>query len=316
MDYNGQPGADLFSVPAPRVDRHAGNGGSATLAAAFGDTGALTGHDLTLRFDGGAWSATRAGSGQPVAMTGSGTAADPLRVDGVELVVAGAPANGDRFSLRPTSGAASGLQVALSDPAGLAAASPLRTSADTANLGNASLGGARVTDPAAFAAFSGASIEFIDAGQYTVNGAGPYPHTAGNPITGPGWSLQVEGTPVAGDAFSLARTAARSSDNGNARALAGLDTAGVLAGGTVGMTEGLAQFTGRVGSDARHAELTLDAQSAIDAQVTAERESVSGVNLDEEAADLLRYQQAYQAAAQVIATADTLFQSLLGAVRR
>ena len=90
----------------------------------------------------------------------------------------------------------------------------------------------------------------------------------------------------------------------------------MLNGGTVGLTEGLAQFTGRVGSDARHAEMTLEAQSAIDAQVTAERESVSGVNLDEEAADLLRYQQAYQAAAQVIATADTLFQSLLGAVRR
>ena len=48
----------------------------------------------------------------------------------------------------------------------------------------------------------------------------------------------------------------------------------------------------------------------------AERESVSGVNLEEEAADLLRYQQAYQAAAQIIATADTMFQTLLSAVRR
>ena len=316
VDYNGQPGADLFSIPAPKVDRHAGNSGSATLTAAFGDTGALKGHDLTLRFDGGAWSATRAGTGEPVAMTGTGTAGDPLVVDGVELVVGGAPANGDRFSLRPTSGAASGLTVALTDPAGIAAASPLQTAADTGNLGNASLGGARVTDPAAFAGFGGATIEFIDAGQYTVDGAGPYPYTAGAPITDAGWSVQLDGAPVAGDSFTLSPTPARSSDNGNARALAGLDTSGVLNGGTVGLTEGLAQFTGRVGSDARHAEMTLEAQSAIDAQVTAERESVSGVNLDEEAADLLRYQQAYQAAAQVIATADTLFQSLLGAVRR
>ncbi len=54
----------------------------------------------------------------------------------------------------------------------------------------------------------------------------------------------------------------------------------------------------------------------IDTQVAAERESVSGVNLEEEAADLLRYQQAYQAAAQIIATADAMFQTLLSAVRR
>ncbi len=316
VDYNGQPGSDLFSVPPPKVDRHAGNTGSATLAATFGDTGALKGHDLVLRFDAGSWSATRAGTGEPVAMTGTGSAGDPLVVDGIELVVGGAPANGDRFSLRPTSGAASGLQVVMTDPAGIAAAAPLQTRSDTANLGNATLGGTRVTDPAAFAGFGGAAIEFIDAGQYTVDGAGPFAYTAGTPITGPGWSVDVSGTPVAGDSFALSPTPPRSSDNGNARALARLDTTGVLAGGTVGLTEGLAQFTGRIGSDTRHAQMTLDAQRAIDAQVTAERESVSGVNLDEEAADLLRYQQAYQAAAQVIATADTLFQSLLGAVRR
>ena len=79
-----------------------------------------------------------------------------------------------------------------------------------------------------------------------------------------------------------------------------------------GRQEGI---TGRAGSEARHAGLSLEAQDAIHAQVIAERESVSGVNLDEEAADLLRYQQAYQAAAQIIKTADDMFQTLLGAVR-
>ena len=82
------------------------------------------------------------------------------------------------------------------------------------------------------------------------------------------------------------------------------------------LTNGLSQLTARAGSAARHADLTLEAQQAIHAQVEAERESISGVNLDEEAADMLRFQQAYQAAAQVIATADTVFQSLLGAIRR
>ena len=98
--------------------------------------------------------------------------------------------------------------------------------------------------------------------------------------------------------------------------LAAVDGKAVLDGGRIDGTAALSQLTARVGDDARNAQLNLDAQQAIDDQVTAERESVSGVNLDEEAANMLRFQQAYQAAAQVIATADTMFQSLLGAVRR
>src|SRR5690606_5526543 len=131
-----------------------------------------------------------------------------------------------------------------------------------------------------------------------------------------GWSLTLEGAPAAGDSFNLARTPARSTDNGNARALGGLDQQGILDGGNLSLTAGLTQLTSRVGTDARHASLGHEAQAAIHTQVTAERESVSGVNLDEEAADLMRYQQAYQAAAQIIATADTMFQTLLSAVRR
>lgn len=316
VDYNGAPGADFFSLPAPRVDRHAANTGSATLTAGFGDVGALKGADLVLRYDGAAWSATRADSGEPVALTGAGTAASPLVVEGVEVVVSGGAASGDRFSLRPTSGAASGLQVALKDPLGIAAAAPLQGRADTANLGDARVGATQVTDAGAFTGFAGATVEFIDAGSYSIDGGAPIAYTPGSPIAGSGWSLELTGAPAAGDSFTLQRTAARSSDNGNARELAALDQRGVLDGGSVGLTAGLAQFTGRIGSDARHADLTLEAQGAIHSQVVAERESVSGVNLDEEAADLLRYQQAYQAAAQIISTADTLFQTLLGAVRR
>ncbi len=315
VDYNGAPGRDMFSLPSPRVDRHAGNSGTATLDASIGDVGALKGHDLVLRFDAGNWSAVRAGSGEAVAMTGSGTAADPLVVDGVALVVGGTPASGDRFSLRPTSGAAGGLAMALDDPLGIAAARPLQTSPDPANLGSATAGTSRITDSAAFAGFAGATIEFIDATQYTVDGAGPFAWAPGTPVSGNGWSLQLDGTPAAGDRFALTPTPPRSSDNGNARSLAAIDTDGILDGGSVDLTAGLAQLTGRAGSEARHAGLSLEAQGAIHAQVVAERESVSGVNLDEEAADLLRYQQAYQAAAQIIKAADEMFQTLLSAVR-
>jgi len=98
--------------------------------------------------------------------------------------------------------------------------------------------------------------------------------------------------------------------------LGAIDQRGVLNGGTQSITNGLSGLTARVGTEARHAELGLEAQSAIHQQISAERESTSGVNLDEEAADMLRFQQAYQAAAQIITTADNMFQSLLAAVRR
>lgn len=316
VDYTGTAGADLFSIPAPRVDAHAGNTGSGTLTASVSDVGALKGPDITLRFAGGTWSATRSSTGEPLALAGTGSAADPLRIEGVSLVVGGAPANGDRFELRPTSGAAAGIALVQRDPARIAAAAPIQARIDASNLGSARPGEARVTDPAAFAGFSGAAIEFIDADSYTIDGGPAIAYTPGTPITGPGWSLALEGTPQAGDGFTLARMPARSSDNANARLLAGIDARAVLDGGSRDLTTGLSALTAKAGNEARHAELNLDAQQAIHDQAIADREATSGVNLDEEAADLMRYQQAYQAAAQVIATADTMFQTLLGAVRR
>jgi len=317
VDYNGAPGADFFSLSPPRADAHAGNTGSASIAARVTDPAALKAQDLVLRFD-GAWSATRADTGEAVALAGSGTAADPFRVAGMTFEVAGTPANGDRFMLRPAADAAASLRVALTDGAQIAAASPLQGAADPANLGTARAAQAQVTNAGAFAGFAGATIEFIDDGQYTIDGNGPFAWTPGTAISDPaaGWSLTLEGAPAAGDRFSLAPTPPRSTDNGNARALGGLDQRGVLDGGSQSLTAGLTQLTARVGTDARHANLGREAQTAIHAQAAAERESVSGVNLDEEAADLMRFQQAYQAAAQIIATADTMFQTLLSAVRR
>ena len=317
VDYNGASGTDFFTVTPPRVDAHAGNTGSATITAAVDDVAALKGNDLVLRFD-GAWSATRADTGEPVPMSGSGTAADPFKVAGVSLQVGGTPAVGDRYSLRPTADAAGNLRLALTDPYKIAAAAPLQAQADVANLGDARVASTQVTDSAAFASFAGATIEFIDDGQYTIDGNGPYPYAAGSPIAdaAAGWSLSLTGTPVAGDRFTLGRTPPRSSDNGNALALGDFDRRAILDGGTQSLTDGLSQLTARAGTEARHAALGLEGQSAIHDQIVAERESVSGVNLDEEAADMMRFQQAYQAAAQVISTADTMFQTLLSAVRR
>jgi flagellar hook-associated protein 1 FlgK len=105
-------------------------------------------------------------------------------------------------------------------------------------------------------------------------------------------------------------------DNGNALALASLQRSLTLANGTASFEQAYSALVGEVGTRTRQAEINANAQGKLLEQAQAERESVSGVNLDEEAANLLKFQQAYQAAAQVIATADLMFNTLLDAVRR
>ena len=317
MDLYGDMGGDLFSLPAPTAVGHAGNTSGASLQATLADTGALTGQNLVLRFDGSAWTATRADTGVAVPMTGTGTAADPLSVGGIALVVSSAPppAAGDRFLLQPTAGAAAGMGVAITDPSRIAAATPVSARADLDNVGTGALSGLKVDDAGDPALLNDAVVEFIDAGQYTVDGTGPYPFTPGQTISANGWSVTLDGAPAAGDQFRIARTAARSGDNGNAALLANLDDARVLNGGTVSLNGALGGLTTQVGSAARQAQYSADAQQVIHDEAQAARDSIAGVNLDEEAANMLRLQQAYQAAAQVISTADTMFQSILNAVR-
>ena len=105
-------------------------------------------------------------------------------------------------------------------------------------------------------------------------------------------------------------------DNRNALALAGLASERVLANGTTSISASYNELVANVGVKTRQAQLSAEAQGRMLEASRAQRESISGVNLDEEAANLLRYQQAYAAAAQVIATAGTMFDTLLMAVRR
>lgn len=106
---------------------------------------------------------------------------------------------------------------------------------------------------------------------------------------------------------------ANSGDNSNALTLAEALRAPLI--GTASAQEYNIALVSRVGSQARRLEAAETAQAALVAQHQNLRDEVSGVNLDEEAADLLRYQQAYQAAAQIIVVANEVFQSLLAAVR-
>lgn len=316
MDLYGQLGGEFFDLPTPTIAPHSGNGGTALLTAQITDTGALRSQDLLLRFDGTNWTAAQAGNGTPVAMTGTGTAADPLVINGVSVVVAGAAQAGDRFQVLPTAGAAGAISLAISDPGRIAAATAVKGSSDLGNLGTGKLSGMRVVDASDPALLNPSTIDFIDANQYTIDGTGPFAYTPGQTIAHNGWSLVLDGVPVAGDSFGVGPTGANSSDNGNATLLANLDDARVLNAGTMTLNGAIGGLTTSVGSSARQADYAAEAQQVIHDQAQAARDSISGVNLDEEAADLMRLQQAYQAASQIISTADTLFQSLLNAVRR
>ena len=317
MDQYGQMGADFFTLPAPRLSSNANNTGNASLTTSVGSVACLNAQNVLLRFDGAAWVATHPDTGASIPMTGTGTAADPLVVNGIEVVLAsGTPAANDRFLLQPTAGAAGNLGVAITDPGRIAAATPVKATTDLANTGSGKLSGLKVTDAANAGLLAPADIEFIDATQYTINGTGPFAYTPGQTIAYNGWSVVLDGAPAAGDTFSVGPTGANSSDNGNAKLLSNLDDARVLNGGTLTLNGAIGGLTTQVGSAARQADYSAQAQQVIHDQAQAARDAVSGVNLDEEAADLMRLQQAYQAASQIIATADTLFQSLLAATRR
>ena len=317
MDQYGQMGADFFTLPAPRLSSNANNTGNASLTTSVGSVAGLNAQNVLLRFDGAAWVATHPDTGASIPMTGTGTAADPLLVNGIEVVLAsGTPAANDRFLLQPTAGAAGNLGVAITDPGRIAAATPVKATTDLANTGSGKLSGLKVTDAANAGLLAPADIEFIDATQYTINGTGPFAYTPGQTIAYNGWSVVLDGAPAAGDTFSVGPTGANSSDNGNAKLLSNLDDARVLNGGTLTLNGAIGGLTTQVGSAARQADYSAQAQQVIHDQAQAARDAVSGVNLDEEAADLMRLQQAYQAASQIIATADTLFQSLLAATRR
>jgi flagellar hook-associated protein 1 FlgK len=312
VDLAGRRGGDLLLMPAGSAFAATANAGNASLSVAIDDVPALDGSNYVLKFDGAAWSASDAQSGAAVALSGSGSASDPLMLGGVAITLGGSAQAGDRFLVQPTAHAASQLGLATTDPGRIAAARAVTAYAATGN--SSSVGAITVGDGANTALADTVTITFTDAGSYQINGSGSYAYSAGEAIRVNGWSLSLSGTAMAGDSFTVRKTGANSSDNSNANALAQLGGQALFAGGET-INAAQSSLTTQAATRSQQASLALDAQTAVKTQAETARDSVSGVNLDEEAADLLRFQQAYQAAAQVIATANQIFQSLLQATR-
>lgn len=316
IDLRGALGAELFGTGDVLTLPARANTGSAGVTVTRTDATALTGGNYILDYTAGGWALRDAASGVSKALTGSGTALDPYRAEGLSIVVSGAAAVGDRFQLQPTRGAIDGLRLLIGDPAKIAAATPVATGAALANRGAATIGAATVLDASNAQLRSPVTIEFLSPASYSINGAGSYAYTSGGDIDANGWRVQISGTPVAGDRFEVTDNSAGTGDNGNMRSLLASLDGPRLNSGTTSVNGAIGSLIARVGIETQQAQVNRDAQDVIHTQDKAAVDSVSGVNLDEEAANMLRMQQAYMAAAQLISTASTVFESLLAATRR
>ncbi len=316
MDLTGALGGDFFNVGGVGVSDVTTNTGTAVVSATRTNVAAITGGDYVLARTGTGYTLRRHDTGAAVTFTGTGTLADPILADGLSIVVGAGVATGDQFVIHPTRDAASGFNVAVSDPSRVAAAAPIRAAVATGNTGNATISAGEVLNGANAQLLTTANIVFTSATQYTVNGGPAQTYTAGGNIDANGWRVQISGTPAIGDTFTIRSNAGATGDNRNAIALSDALRAGVLDGGTVSVADAVERLTADVGLQTRTAQVNRDAEAVVNQDDLAARDSVSGVNLDEEAAAMLRYQQAYQAAAQIIAMASDLFNSLLNAVRR
>lgn len=321
VDLDGNLGGEFFAVGGPGVSPSSTNTGTASVAATIADPAAVAARDYELRYDGAAWLLYDRATAAVIPSTGTGTSADPLRAEGIAIVATGTAQAGDRFLVRPLANAAANLRVAVTDPAAIAAAAPLTAAGSSTNLGTGAIGTVGVGNPADPALLATVEIRFETAATWRLFDAGGTPLTAAQPYTSGGtiafngWSLQISGTPAAGDRFSVRSVGTGSGDNGNAVALSAVADRGFFRGGLQSLTDLGADLIGTVGAVAARARGDLTAQQTIVAQAELDVESIAGVNLEEEAAELLRFQQAYQAAAKVVAIGDELFQTLLAAVR-
>lgn len=345
LTSSGTPGGALFAVPAPSVAPAAGNTGTASLTAQISNAGQVPadGGPFTLAYGAAGWSATDQASGTsyPVSVN-----AGTLAFAGITLSVTGAPAAGDQFTVNPAPGAASSISVAATDPDQIAAADPYVASPGTLqpngsvlddNAGQITAGADTVTStPASGAAvvpsnYYGQTLQitFTSSSAYNVETTANPPTVvaSGSLTSGTGtvavaypagaasgsyWQLPISGTPAAGDTVTLQPGGPSSGSNATRMAALwtsqGTSSQGTLQGAAVGLNTSL-------GANAQDAA-TLATSSA--SQVTAATTSlqdISGVSPDQQAVLLANYQQSYQAAAQVIAAANTMFNSLLSAVQ-
>jgi flagellar hook-associated protein 1 len=315
QDLNNNLGGDFFTVPGPKVIANAANNPASNLTLNISDTSELTLSDYQFSSDGVNYTLTRLSDNSSVSTVGT----VPVVMDGITITAATINAN-ESFLIQPTFNGAKNLAVNIKDTAEIAAAAPIRTNAAVANVGNGTISAGTVNplplDPDLQQPVT-ITFHTPSDGQFDVTGVGfglpanNQVYTAGNNISFNGFTVQIDGTPAAGDVFTIGPNIGGNADNRNALLLAGLQTQKTLGGSTASYQSAYAQMASQIGNSSRELEVTSTAQANLLTQTLQSIQSLSGVNLDEEAANLLRYQQAYQASSKVIEISGVLFDTLL-----
>lgn len=325
QDLQGSLGGLFFddiATTSPVAFANSANTGSGIIDATIIQPAALTASDYQVSYDGANYTLTRLSDNTTVATNASLAA---LSGDGLSLSLTSGTVNAnDNFLVRPTRDGARDIAVAVATTNEIAAAAPVCTAVSLSNTGSAVVSAGSVNGPpppdanlqqTVTITFNNPPTTFDVAGAGTGNPAG-VAYTSGGGITYNGWTIDISGAPAAGDVFTIEANTAGVGDNRNALQLADLQTQNTLYNGTASFQASYGSFVADVGVQTHQADISQQAQKSLLDETVAQRNSVAGVNLDEEAADLLRFQQAYQAAARVIGTANTLFDTLLGAVSR
>lgn len=315
LDLDGDLGGDYFTIPSPEVldDPNNSTFGVSSISLQFEDVGQLTTDDYRLSYDGANWVMTNLSSSQNVPLTPSG---GDFLADGLRITPDPGAVAGDSYILRPTRQGSAEIDLLIDDPRNIAAASTHDTSTLQANTGTGQITDVEVSNPLDPNFSNDINIVFNNPPTtYSVDAGPAQPYTAGSDITVNGLTFQISGTPAAGDTFNITYNSNAVGNGANALKLADIQQKQFLEGGNETVFSAYDEYLARVGTRTRQVNFNADSQAALLAQSIAQQQGVSGVNLDEEAANLQKYQQSYQAAAQVISVADNVFNTLLQAVR-
>lgn len=315
MDLNGAMGTNFFALPAPNVISASTNNLASNISTSITNYSALTTSDYELSYDGTNYTLTRLSDN--VSATPSSSL--PLTLDGISVTSATMLAS-ERFRIQPTINGAKDIAVNINDTTKIAAAGPNRTNAASTNKGTGTISAGTVNPlPLDSNLQQSLTITFHTPynGQFDVAGTGTglpatnQTYTAGTDISFNGYTFQISGSPAAGDVFTVTPNNNGVADNRNMLLLGALQATNTLENGTANYQTAYGQLVSQVGNKTRELEVTSKAQANLLAQTEQSIQSVSGVNLDEEAANLLRFQQAYQASSKIIEMSSTLFDSIL-----
>ncbi|MDZ5434534.1 flagellar hook-associated protein FlgK [Pseudomonas fluorescens] len=328
------------------------NPASGNLNVTIKDTSKLAASDYQVTFTSATgYSVRRLSDNTDMGSFTLGATPEPV-IDGFTLSLnAGPVAAGDTFKITPTRSSAADMATVMTDTKTLATAAPLTSTKASGNDGTGAVSqptlstlldiydpvqrlevqtAVKAAMPVRMLMTSATAYEVFDAkgtslgtgsivpGQNNdLNIAVPYTDAGGNAKTF-NVAMTVSGSPASGDSFNIGMTSASSTDNRNAQALLGLQSkATVGASATspgVSFTDAYGGLVTTVGSLTKQGQLDATATDTIMTGARNARDSLSGVDLDEEAGNLTKYQQYYTASSQIIKTAQEIFSTLINAL--